>query len=356
MGDNNKAGAGWGQLGMQVAGGVAGQAMGMALGNYNDRRQRMQQDKLWQMEMKNRKEMTDYEMEKQYEMWLKTNYGAQKGQMKEAGINPALMYGMSGGGGAMMGSAGGNVSGGTAASSSNEGMGMANMGIQTAAQLKLLQAQKENIEADTANKRAEIPGKEGIPSVQQQGIKESQQNIEESKGRVNLMAQQEDNARWAQELQRVDLAIKNNEKWISESTMDSAVRKFNTELNNAIAETRSKMVQAKIDEKTIDSKIEQIRAAAVGETIHNQLMKAQINVSEQQVTNMINEVAQRWQGLRIEEQEMYVKQYLAKITSAAIPGYILTGAAQTITSGLKQGTTINDSRKTTNVFENNKLH
>ena len=93
-----------------------------------------------------------------YEMWEKTNYSAQKEQMKKAGLNPALMYGMSGGGGVTTGPSNATAEG--QAGNTNIGMG-----IQAVAQLELLKAQKENIEADTEAKKVgaqktatEIPG------------------------------------------------------------------------------------------------------------------------------------------------------------------------------------------------------
>ena len=65
-----------------------------------------------------------------------------------AGINPALMYGMSGGGGQTTGNASGAVSGqsaGTPEGSKGAGMGLQGM---------LIQAQIDNIKADTEEKKA----------------------------------------------------------------------------------------------------------------------------------------------------------------------------------------------------------
>ena len=84
-------------------------------------------------------------------MWEDTNYSAQLAQMKKAGLNVGLMYGMGGGGGTTASIQAGNVSGGNSASGSGE----IGMGIQMGMQMALLKAQKENIEADTQLKQKE---------------------------------------------------------------------------------------------------------------------------------------------------------------------------------------------------------
>lgn len=138
-----------------IAGAVAGPILGLALGGYNDRRQINQQQKLQDQQIKGQKQMTDYNMSKQMEMWKATSYGGQMEQMNKAGVNPSLMYGMGGGGGQSTGQANGNVSGGSAPQGGREIQDITGMAMQMKAQLELLQAQKENINADTDNKKAE---------------------------------------------------------------------------------------------------------------------------------------------------------------------------------------------------------
>ena len=96
--------------------GVAGGAMGMALGGFNAlaqgvadeqamKDQYFQQLKLNNMSQIFNKDMYNYQMNKQFEMWENTNYSAQVEQLKKAGLNPALLYGKGGGMGATTGSA-----------------------------------------------------------------------------------------------------------------------------------------------------------------------------------------------------------------------------------------------------------
>lgn len=122
-----------------MLGGVASNLIGGAIQSH-------QQKGLTAQQVAASKELTEFNREQQMKLWEDTNYSAQVGQMQKAGINPGLLYGMGGGGGATTNLATGSAQGATA---QNNGMGM----IQ-GAQLDLLKAQKDNIEADTENKKA----------------------------------------------------------------------------------------------------------------------------------------------------------------------------------------------------------
>lgn len=138
------------EIAQQAATAGLGSIMGMMMGGWNDERQLKQQRELQNMQEAGNKRMLDYSMMKQLEMWQKTGPGAYKELLEQAGLNSALMYGMSGGGGQTTGGGSNGVSAGNAPS----GGGEIGMGIQQAMQLQLLKAQKENIEADTDNKKA----------------------------------------------------------------------------------------------------------------------------------------------------------------------------------------------------------
>lgn len=133
--------------------GIIGAGMGLLLEGHNDRRQLKQQEKLQALQMAGNKEMTDYGYNKQLQMWKDTNYSAQVEELKKAGLNPALLYGMGGGGGTTIGSGTGGVSGAAAPSGGREVIDATGMGMQ----LALLKAQKENIEADTKVKLSTAP-------------------------------------------------------------------------------------------------------------------------------------------------------------------------------------------------------
>ena len=158
-------------MGMMAAGQAAGEATGevvrnifaLGLGPIYNKRQIKQQRRLNELS----KEMTIFNREQQMQLWRDTNYGPQKEQMKEAGLNPALMYGMGGGGGATAAAA-------AAGQQSADQYMPSAMGINLAlqkAQVDLLEAQtkKTNVEAektagvDTENVKADT----GLKILQQ---------------------------------------------------------------------------------------------------------------------------------------------------------------------------------------------
>jgi hypothetical protein len=104
--------------------------------------QHRRQRELMGLQHQNQRDLNQQGHELQMDMWNRTNYGAQVEHMKAAGLNPALMYGMSGGGGTTAGSQGGGSASGGQAQAWNP-MDLSNMA--------LMNAQKEKIEAETRN-------------------------------------------------------------------------------------------------------------------------------------------------------------------------------------------------------------
>ena len=152
------------KVALGAAQGAAGGVMGMALGGFNAlaqgvadeqamKDQYFQQLKLNNMSQRFNKDMYNYQMDKQYEFWQKTNYAAQVEQLRKAGLNPALLYGKGGGMGATTGSASaGNMQ--SHAGSDTDRMGLAVARQGQAIQMSLLASQIANINADTELKKA----------------------------------------------------------------------------------------------------------------------------------------------------------------------------------------------------------
>lgn len=133
---------------MGALGGVYGEVYGK---DANNDRQVSQQKRLNDLAMDANKNMAMFNQKMQMEMWEKTGPQGMMEQLKKAGLNPALMYGMGGGGGqttaaaAAQGVNNAQAEGG----GGRETQEFSQLGMQLGAQMELLKAQKENIEADT---------------------------------------------------------------------------------------------------------------------------------------------------------------------------------------------------------------
>lgn len=136
-----------------LIGQTVGTGMGMMLGAFNDDRQYRQQGRLSRQQMAIDKQMTDYQRMREYEMWKKTGVVGQMEQLRKAGLNPGLIYGMSGAGGATTGGGAASSHGANAPSGGGEAVAMGGMGLQTAmlaAQMKLIEAQTDKTKAEAA--------------------------------------------------------------------------------------------------------------------------------------------------------------------------------------------------------------
>jgi hypothetical protein len=132
-------------------GGVVSTGIGMIGERKRYERNLKGQEHLMGVQLGNQQQLNQQGHDLQYDMWQKTNYPAQVEMLRKAGLNPALMYGMSGGGGATTGSQGG----GSAQGGSPPAQQPVNMqDMLIGAELELKKAQKNNVDADTELKGA----------------------------------------------------------------------------------------------------------------------------------------------------------------------------------------------------------
>lgn len=263
------------QLGQQMAGTAAGGIMGMLLGGYNDERQRRQQEELQNMQIRGNKEMMDYGMAKQLQMWKDTNFSAQLAEMKKAGLSPGLIYGKGGAGGTTVGSPAGGVSGATAPVGGREVQDMIGMGMQ----LQLLKAQKENIEADTANKRADIP----IKGAQVPNIQASTANIEATTT-----------------LTEVKTELAKIEKEIAGRSKEDVLTTIGHNALKVIDEARSALYKANADEATWELEIERVKTDLAGLYLKNDQTAMAIAKTGAEIKQIAEQLVQGWHKLNID--------------------------------------------------------
>jgi len=177
--------------------GIGGAVLGMMGGMYGATNQHRRQKALMGTQYQHQRMLNQQGHELQHEMWKKTNYPAQVRMMKEAGLNPALMYGSAGQGGSTGSQGGGSASGGQA--SPFNPMDVSNM-MKLKAETELLNAQKDNVDKDTELKD------EGVKKTVQETAKvvaeklNVEQQLSESKQReLNLETERkikEIDAKW----------------------------------------------------------------------------------------------------------------------------------------------------------------
>lgn len=150
--------------------GIGSQLLGMIGGHQQERRNYRNQRNLMNLQMHNQAGLNRQGHDLQMDMWNKTNYGAQVGHMKDAGLNPALMYKGAGAGGTTGSQGGGSASMG----SSQQGRVMDMSNLLMGAQIKDLEANARKKEVE-ANKLAGVDTTEGESRVAM-----NKQNVEES--------------------------------------------------------------------------------------------------------------------------------------------------------------------------------
>lgn len=273
-------------LGQQAGSAAINGLMGVFLGGYNDERQIRQQQELQNMQIRGQKEMTDYEWQKQMQMWEATNYPAQLAMMKKAGLSPGLMYGKGGGGATTVGSASGHVQGGTAATGGGQEIQqMIGMGMQR----EMQQAQIENLQANTDKTKAETGN---VPLT---GA-----NIQASTGLTNTQT----------ELAKIEQQIKG-------ATIEEAIQIAVGNMAKLQQEVLQQEVKTNVDRATQNTKIDTIKAQLIATLLGNELTRAQTttekgkpSVQAQEIESMKKHIEntvlarmQKWREIEIQGQQ-----------------------------------------------------
>lgn len=289
---------------MQAAAGAAGSAIGIGiqrLGAGYDRRQQMKsQEQLTEIQKRAEKEMMDYQQQKELEMWEKTGYGAQKKQMEAAGLNPALMYGMGGGGGQSIGHGGSPaISGGNAPYVDTTGMG-----IQKGLELALLASQKNNLDSQANKNNADADATRGV------NTDVGRQNIEESKARTNTLMQGYDNMRQDYEIRKLEITMKNIENFEKQASQGDRLSYIKSEAKTAMNIVDSTAAEAKIDKATVQQKITIIQEEAIGAGLRNLLTRENTYLAKEQSRAIAQSIIRDWDKMSQTERDLRIKESL----------------------------------------------
>ena len=275
-------------IGIRAASGAAGNIMGIGeellMGNHRRKKQLEQQQKLTDMQVAANKNLADYGMGISKEMFEATGYGAQRRQMEEAGLNPALMYGHAGAGGSTQ-SAGAGSAGAGQASTGSEYAGKANaMGIE------MMRAQSEiDVNMSIAEKnRAEAEATAGYKK--DQAIAETK-SIEEITKNTQVQRQ-------GIKLQNDYDKIRN---YIAESSFDYNIETLKWMAGKAREEYQIILNNKEISDETKNLVIESYKLNNKNICVEILNKKAGIELSEAQAEKAYNDIAQGWVDLRIKD-------------------------------------------------------
>jgi len=260
-------------LGQGMAAQATSGIMGLVLGGINDRRQIKQQQKLQDMQIAGNKQMIDYQKAKDLEMWKATNYPAQMQQIKEAGLNPALLYGMGGAGGSTTGGGAPSVQGGHAPTGGHEAIDSMGISMQAA----LMKAQVENIQADTKLKESTIPKTEAETQSLLQGV---------------------DNQKAQQELTKVQTALQNVDLQYQQASLNDRLEYIDYTVKMIEQHLQQAKNETFISTSTMNDKIKIIQQSLINSVLQAAATEQQITASKEEIKKWSSEIAQRWEQLR----------------------------------------------------------
>lgn len=264
----------------QVGGAIAGGIMGLALGAANDSRQRKQQDRLNKDQHEWDKKMTDYTFAKQLQMWKDTNYGAQIEEMGKAGLNPALMYGMSGGGA--------TTTGGGASSSRGAnapvGGGEAAMGIQAGMQTAMMEAQIKLAESQANKNNVEAGKIGGVDTV-------------EAETRIKSLTAGITNTEAITALTKVETTLKQLDTVFQGESLEDRLDQVKWTAKRAQTELDNAQNTTYINKATRDEQIKTVQVNLIGAVLRNALTQQQTAESKQRVVQMSESIYQEWEKI-----------------------------------------------------------
>jgi hypothetical protein len=262
---------------------LGGAVIGGITGAKARKRQEKRQDEYNKQQMEFNERMMKQQNEMGLQNWRETyektyRDATPKNQMKllkEAGLNQGMMYGMGGAGGVTGTGTTGNVSQASMSQSqapynNEEGMGM-QLGLDAMmkmAQIKLMEKQGENIEADTGNKQQDTSNKE----VENELLKEQINNL---KAKTTNEVAQNGLIELQKELTTIDKNFQN-------ATFEERAKQYEVANEKYEKEIEGQVTQNKISKETADEQIKQAKLTSTLMEVDIQMKKAGIELTKEQ--------------------------------------------------------------------------
>lgn len=266
-----------GAVGGALTGGI-GSLLGAPLALLSNSIQAGQQNTLTQQQLQANEQLSAYNYAQQYDLWQKTNYPAQVEQLNKAGLNPALLY-AKGGMGGTTGTPSGGIGMGIAAPNQLQAQQAQNMQTQeTAADIKLKNAQAENISAQTP------------------------QEADLMKSQIDSITQGVNNAKAQEILTDAQTQTQRLTNSIQNETIDDQIANIRATATKIQQESQQAVRNNWMDANTARDKIDTIHGIMIGQFIKNNLDKTEAATNNQQIQQSINQIQQNWKTLGINQQ------------------------------------------------------
>ncbi|UYL88439.1 DNA pilot protein [Microvirus sp.] len=294
------------------------------------------------------------------EMWDYTNYENQKKHLEAAGLNPALLYGMSGGGGATAAGAqgmGAGIASGHEMGIKQQGRGMGLQAAAIASQIDLNNSQAEKNRAD-AKKTAGVDTNLQNANIEYVIAQTSNEKVKKGliyantrlldaqeelqRETVNYTKQKADEVRWnikliekevdklSEEIDGLDLDNK-----FKKETLKNRIKQTSLAIQQAIADIALKGSQGRLNDteaKAIPEKILQMWAE-IG------IKQESVEVTREQTENYAQDIANRLhlgeKGLEIQEQKLIIDCITGLLNIAVQGGLTPMGKIGSIIKGGK---------------------
>lgn len=286
---------------------------------YNDlsaQRSNRWQKELMDIQFKNQKQLDLYGQQLQLDTWNKTSYPAQVAMLKEAGLNPALLYSKGGAGGVTGSQTGGSATGGSAPQTQAPHFMSISASLAQGAQIELMKAEANKANAEAENLRGVVR--------------------EEAETRISKMIAETSNETLKSKLIGLETDMMEIEKAYKPY-------KLLAELDNILENTKSLKLHNDLTQDQYDDLIKEVHERAIGQQLNNvlteseiELKKAQVILTNTQKQQIITSLTQKWTELKLQDEKIAIDKFTAEM-HAELPsaGQVLGGIAKKAYISLK---------------------
>lgn len=269
----------------------ANQAMGLVTSNIQNKRLRKNTRDFTAMQLEANKEMSNYNAMKNLELWQKTNYGAQRSQLENAGLNVGLLYGMSGGGGTVSDVPQGNVNAPDGHSDQKNvpiGMGMA-----LAKEMEMKDALIDKTKAEAENLRGVDRSLKGA------------QTADLLQGVENKKAQQR--------LTEVETTLKSIDASFAGESYDDRLETIRYGARKSMYEVNLARNESNMSDELYNTKVEIVKRDLINKVLESANIEAKTNLTKQQIDESVERILKMQKDVELKGEEVDIKEFEAEL-------------------------------------------